>query len=229
VSAIDDLLAVVARLRAPGGCPWDREQTHESLSQPLIEEVAELLDTIDRRDFPHMREELGDVLLQVVFHADLAHEAGHFNFEDVARDIHDKLVRRHPHVFGDVNLADTAAVLRQWESIKAAERAAKAGTATDAPLFKPLPPQLPALFFAEGIFKQMQRKALPVAAVLDTEGIAALAEGLTEDEAGTLLFQVAAACHLAKVDPESALRRHTRQLMSRLQDAASHPATPASV
>jgi MazG family protein len=229
VSAIDDLLAVVARLRAPGGCPWDREQTHESLSQPLIEEVAELLDTIDRRDFPHMREELGDVLLQVVFHADLAHEAGHFNFEDVARDIHDKLVRRHPHVFGDVNLADTAAVLRQWESIKAAERAAKAGTATDAPLFKPLPPQLPALFFAEGIFKQMQRKALPVAAVLDTEGIAALAEGLTEDEAGTLLFQVAAACHLAKVDPESALRRHTRQLMSRLQDAASHPATPAPV
>jgi MazG family protein len=229
VSAIDDLLAVVARLRAPGGCPWDREQTHESLSQPLIEEVAELLDTIDRRDFPHMREELGDVLLQVVFHADLAHEAGHFNFEDVARDIHDKLVRRHPHVFGDVNLADTAAVLRQWESIKVAERAAKAGTATDAPLFKPLPPQLPALFFAEGIFKQMQRKALPVAAVLDTEGIAALAEGLTEDEAGTLLFQVAAACHLAKVDPESALRRHTRQLMSRLQDAASHPATPASV
>jgi MazG family protein len=222
-------LSVVARLRAPGGCPWDREQTHESLCQPLIEEVAELLDTIDRRDFPHMREELGDVLLQVVFHADLAHEAGHFNFEDVARDIHDKLVRRHPHVFGDVNLADTAAVLRQWESIKAAERAAKNGAATDAPLFKPLPPQLPALFFAEGIFKQMQRKALPVAAVLDTEGIAALAEGLSEEEAGTLLFQVAAACHIAKVDPESALRRHTRQLMARLQDASSHPTPPAPV
>ncbi|HVU39330.1 MAG TPA: MazG family protein, partial [Opitutales bacterium] len=122
MSAIDDLRHTMARLRGPGGCPWDIEQTHQSICDCLVEEVAELLDAIDRNDFPHMREELGDLLLHVVMHAQMASEAGQFNFDDVAREINDKLIRRHPHVFGDVNLPDTDAVLKQWDAIKAAEK-----------------------------------------------------------------------------------------------------------
>ena len=118
----------MARLRGPDGCPWDREQTHQTLCEPLIDETAELLDTIDRNDLEHMCEELGDVLLQVVFHAQLADERGEFNFDDVARGINDKLVRRHPHVFGDIDLQDSEAVLHQWEQIKAAEKKRLMGT-----------------------------------------------------------------------------------------------------
>ena len=97
---IDELRRTMARLRAPDGCPWDREQTHQTLARCLIDECSELLDTIDRNDLPHMREELGDVLIQVVFHAQLAAERGDFNFDDVAREINEKLIRRHTHVFG---------------------------------------------------------------------------------------------------------------------------------
>ena len=100
MSALDDLRRTVARLRAPDGCPWDREQTHQTLTRCLIDECSELLDAIDRLDLPHMREELGDVLVQIVFHAQLAAERGEFDFDDVAREINEKLVRRHPHVFG---------------------------------------------------------------------------------------------------------------------------------
>ena len=94
MSAIEDLRHTIARLRGPGGCPWDQEQTHATLVRCLIDEASELIDTIDRRDMPHMREELGDVLIQVVFHAQLAEEAGHFNLEDVAREVNEKLIRR---------------------------------------------------------------------------------------------------------------------------------------
>src|SRR6185312_11490244 len=118
MSAIDDLRQTMARLRGPGGCPWDQEQTHASLVRCLIDEVSELIDTIDRNDLPHMREELGDVLIQVVFHACLAEEAGQFNFDDVARDINEKLIRRHPHVFGSGKLETSAQVLAQWDVIK---------------------------------------------------------------------------------------------------------------
>ena len=119
MSAIDDLKATMARLRAPDGCPWDQEQTHATLVRCLIDEVSELIDAIDRGDYPHMREELGDVLIQVVFHAQIAAEKGIFNFEDVARDINDKLVRRHPHVFGSGKLETTEQVIVEWEKIKA--------------------------------------------------------------------------------------------------------------
>ena len=100
MTPIEELRQTMARLRAPDGCPWDREQTHQTLARCLIDECSELLDTIDRNDIPHMREELGDVLIQVVFHAQLAAERGDFTFDDVAREINAKLVRRHPHVFG---------------------------------------------------------------------------------------------------------------------------------
>jgi MazG family protein len=210
MSAIDDLRETVARLRAPGGCPWDREQTHQSICDCLVEEVAELLDAIDRGDFPHMREELGDLLLHVVMHAQMAAEAGQFNFEDVAREINAKLIRRHPHVFGDLDLPDTAAVLRQWDVIKEAEK--KNGPAPEG-LFKRLPPQLSALLFAREVFKQIEKKRLPAEGVVDRTAVQALAAGLDERAAGRRLFELAAACREAKIDPESALRRYARAVM----------------
>src|SRR5471030_3287646 len=151
MSAIDDLRQTIARLRGPGGCPWDQEQTHASLVRCLIDEVSELIDTIDRMDLPHMREELGDVLIQVVFHAQLAAERGDFDFDDVAREINEKLVRRHPHVFGTGKLDTSEQVLAQWEIIKAQEK--KNGPAQKGNVFKDLPPRLPALMFAEAVWK----------------------------------------------------------------------------
>jgi MazG family protein len=121
-----DLLSIMARLRAPGGCPWDREQTHASLLPYLIEEAYEFIDAAESGDATHMREELGDVLLQVVFHAQVAQEAGTFNIDGVVHDIAEKLVRRHPHVFADAADVDTAdKVTAQWDEIKKAEKASK--------------------------------------------------------------------------------------------------------
>ncbi len=205
MSAIEDLCRTVARLRAPDGCPWDREQTHQTLTRCLIDECSELLDTIDRGDFAHMREELGDVLVQVVFHAQLAAERGDFDFEAVARDINDKLVRRHPHVFGDASAENSAQVIEVWEKVKAAEKAAN-GRAESA-VFKQLPPRLPALMFAEDIAKRIEKQRLPAAGIVDEVAVARRAQSLTEAEAGRALFELAAACRRAGIDPETALRR----------------------
>lgn len=205
----------MARLRAPGGCPWDQEQNHQTLARYLIEECAELLDTIDRGDMDHMREELGDVLLQVVFHAQLAEERGLFDLEAVAKEINDKLIRRHPHVFGEGKLGDSEAVLAQWEKIKAAEKAA-AGK-SEATKLKPLPPALPALLFANEVFKQLQKKDLLASAPVDTVSIAQRATNLTAEEAGKQLFEIAAACRLAGIDPESAVRQWTRVVVDAVE------------
>ena len=166
----------MARLRGPGGCPWDQEQTHASLVRCLIDEVSELIDTIDHNNLPHMREELGDVLIQVVFHACLAEEARQFNFDEVARDINEKLIRRHPHVFGTGKLETSAQVLAQWDVIKAGEK--KLGPAQSS-IFKNLPPRLPALMFAEAVWKQIAKKQLPVDNSVDTAQVAALGGHLT--------------------------------------------------
>ena len=122
LAAVERLRAIMHRLRAPGGCPWDAEQTHQSLLPNLLEEAYEVADTIRRGDMAHLREELGDLLLQVVFHSELAEEAGQFTLDDVAHDIADKLVRRHPHVFADAAAGTADAVLRQWDKIKRAEK-----------------------------------------------------------------------------------------------------------
>ena len=121
-------------LRAPDGCPWDREQDHQSLRICLIEECCELLDTIDRLDFDHMREELGDVLLQVIFHTQLAEEEGRFDLEAVAAEINEKLIRRHPHIFGETRLETSDQVLHQWDAIKAGEKGRVAGAETGTAL-----------------------------------------------------------------------------------------------
>lgn len=210
MSAIDDLRRTMARLRGPGGCPWDQEQTHASLVRCLIDEVSELIDTIDRNDLPHMREELGDVLIQVVFHACLAEEAGKFNFDDVARDINEKLVRRHPHVFGAGKLETSAQVLAQWEVIKAGEK--KHGPAQTT-AFKQLPPRLPALMFAEAIWKQIAKKQLPVEQSVDTAQVKALSGHLDAATLGRMLFELTAAAQAKGLDPEDALRKHATQVM----------------
>ncbi len=211
MSAIDDLRQTVARLRAPDGCPWDREQTHQTLARCLIDECSELLETIDRLDLPHMREELGDVLVQVVFHAQLAAERGDFDFDDVAREINEKLVRRHPHVFGTNRLNTSAEVLVQWDAIKRTEK--PAGGANEAAVFKHLPPQLPALMYAEAVWKQIEKKSLPTAGQVDGGRIQQLAADLTEESLGRLLFEVAAAAQAKGLDPEGALRHETSRVM----------------
>jgi XTP/dITP diphosphohydrolase/tetrapyrrole methylase family protein/MazG family protein len=207
----------MARLRGPGGCPWDHEQTHQTLCEPLIDETAELLDTIDRGDMEHMREELGDVLLQVVFHAQIAEEGGHFNFDDVARGINEKLIRRHPHVFGDVDLEDSEEVLKQWEAIKATEK--KNGPVSKG-VFKHLPPALPALMYSGKVAKQIQKKGLEHDDLPDPDGIDSLAEGLEEAEAGEFLYQFVCACVKAGIDPETALRKYTTKLVSEIEGKA---------
>jgi XTP/dITP diphosphohydrolase/tetrapyrrole methylase family protein/MazG family protein len=216
MQAMDELKTTIARLRAHDGCPWDQEQTHASLVRCLIDEVSELIETIDRGDLPHMREELGDVLIQVVFHAQLAAEAGAFTLEDVAREVNEKLVRRHPHVFGTGKLGTSDEVLVQWEQIKAQEK--KHGPVASG-VFKDLPGRLPALMFAEAVWKQIEKKALPMPdeSVVDVAQVKALGSRLTEAELGKMLFEVTAAARAKGLDPEGALRLHATKVMQAVE------------
>ncbi len=157
-SAINELLRVMARLRSPTGCPWDREQDHRSLRWHAVEEVYELIDAIEAGDDHETAEELGDLLLQVVFHCQLAKERGAFDFEKVARHITEKLIRRHPHVFGDLKVKDVDQVWANWEKIKQAE---KHGTRHARPsALDGIPRHLPALLRAEKLVKKARRARL---------------------------------------------------------------------
>ena len=161
-TAIMDLLEIMATLRSPQGCPWDRDQDHRSLRFHAVEEVYELIDAIENEDDQEMAEELGDLLLQVVFHCQLASERGAFDFERVARNIADKLVRRHPHVFGDVKVKDIDEVWANWEKIKTAE---KHGTRhARASALDGIPKHLPALLRAEKLLKKARKAKLLEAA-----------------------------------------------------------------
>jgi len=157
-SSIDDLLKVMARLRSPTGCPWDREQDHRTLRWHAVEEVYELMDAIESGDDHEMAEELGDLLLQVVFHSQLAQERGAFDFNTVARRIVEKLIRRHPHVFGDSKAKTVDAVWAQWDKIKKAE---KAGTRHERPsALDGVPKHLPGLLRAEKLVKKARKAGL---------------------------------------------------------------------
>ena len=157
-SAIADLLQVMERLRSPTGCPWDREQDHMSLRFHAVEEVYELIDAIEQNDMEEMKEELGDLLLQVVFHCQLARERKSFDLEDVARHLVEKLIRRHPHVFGNSQAKDVDAVWAQWEQIKRGE---KKGTAHDRPsALDGVPIHLPSLMRAEKLVKKARKAKL---------------------------------------------------------------------
>src|SRR5947209_6555629 len=180
LNAINELLRVMARLRSPTGCPWDREQDHQSLRFHAVEEVYELMDAIEARDDHEMMEELGDLLLQVVFHCQLARERGAFDFEKVCRHIVEKLIHRHPHVFGDAQAKTVDAVWAQWEQIKKAE---KHGTRHARPsALDGIPRHLPALLRAEKLVKKARKaKLLPNSKLsVPSRSKAALAKALFE-------------------------------------------------
>lgn len=208
MKALQELKEIVARLRGPGGCPWDQQQTHQSLCDHLIEECAELLETIDCGDTAHMREELGDLLLHIFLHAQIEDDLGHFDIEDVAVEISEKLIRRHPHVFSDVKVEGLDQLHEQWESIKSGEK--KHGQVHKGVL-KRLPPRLPALLFARDVYKQIHKKGLN--ARIDADAIDGFKENLDEERAGRLLFELVAACNQVGIDPESALRRHVGKIV----------------
>ncbi len=219
MSAIDALCETVSALRAPGGCAWDIEQTHQSLAVCLIDECCELLETLDTLDMDHMREELGDVLIQVLMHAQIASENGIFDFDTVCKEVNDKLIRRHPHVFGpdDLNLKDSTSVLKKWDEIKAGEKNNR--NQKEGKLFKNLPPMLPALLRARDVYKQIQKQDLDVGTEIDQVNIESTSEELTEAAVGKALFEIAAACRVAGIDPESALRRYSNQIVDSIEDS----------
>jgi tetrapyrrole methylase family protein / MazG family protein len=160
-AAINDLLKVMARLRSPAGCPWDREQSHRTIRRHAIEEVYELIDAIEAEDDHEMAEELGDLLLQVVFHCQLAKERGAFDFEKVCRMIVEKLVRRHPHVFGKTRVKDVDEIWANWEKIKKAEKHGTKHARHSA--LDGIPKHLPALLRAEKLVKKALKAKIPLA------------------------------------------------------------------
>ena len=201
-SSINDLLKVMARLRSPTGCPWDREQDHMSLRFHAVEEVYELMDAIEAGDDPEMVEELGDLLLQVVFHCQLARERRAFDLDDVARHITEKLIRRHPHVFGDVKVKDVAQVWANWEKIKKAE---KRGTRRARPsALDGIPKHLPALLRAEKLVKKARKAGLAV----PRKG----KSGPKKSEIGRALFDLTAYAQARGWSTEELLRAETTKI-----------------
>jgi nucleoside triphosphate diphosphatase len=216
MSSIDRLLAIMARLRdRERGCPWDLEQNFATIAPYTIEEAYEVADAIDRNDLAQLRDELGDLLFQVVFHSQMARERGAFGFDDVVAAICDKLERRHPHVFGDARIEDADAQTVAWEEHKRRERAAKGGS-----ILADVPMALPALTRANKLGKRAAQVGFEwpdVGGALDklTEEVGELRREVREitdreaieDEAGDLLFSVVNVCRYLRIDPETALKR----------------------
>jgi MazG family protein len=215
------LCDIVAKLRAPDGCPWDREQTNESLLPALIEEAYEVAEAARTQDVAHFREELGDLLLLIVMHAQLACETGRFDIEDVISQVSEKLVRRHPHVFGTSEARDSGAVLKQWEAIKRQEKK------TDSHYLASLPKALPALVRAQKAQSKAARVNFDWAEVCDVmakveeelgetkEAIQSQQQEMVEDEIGDLLFAVVNLARKRKIDAESALQSATDKFVAR--------------
>jgi MazG family protein len=224
------LCEIVAKLRAPGGCPWDREQTHESLLPALIEEAYEVAGAVRTNDTANFREELGDLLLLIVMHAEIARESGRFDINGVLKDVTEKLIRRHPHVFGDSDARDSGAVLKQWESIKQAEKTGKPGRHTHGAAghyLDDLPAALPALVRAQKAQSKVARVNFDWTEVRDViakieEEIQELKQAVLEqdrksieDEVGDLLFAVVNLARKCKLDAETALQGATDKFVAR--------------
>jgi XTP/dITP diphosphohydrolase len=205
MDAAAELLEVMRRLRAE--CDWKREQTHRSLARYLLEETHETLEAIDTGDLGHLREELGDLLLQVYFHAVIAEEAGAFTFDDVVADLVAKLRRRNPHVFGDAAASGPVAVNELWESIKAAEK--QRPSVTDG-----LPPGLPALLYADKVLDRLARTGSPAAPPAPVVEPLERRSEPVEAGIGDRLLALVAEAHAAGVDPEQALRDAVRRVLS---------------
>ncbi|MGV8883182.1 MAG: nucleoside triphosphate pyrophosphohydrolase [Rhodoglobus sp.] len=203
---VDELIAVLEKLRAPGGCAWDREQTHESLVQYLIEETYELVDAIESGNRDELVEELGDVLYQVIFHADIAAEAGQFTLEDVAQHMTEKMIGRHPHVFGDT-VADTADDVRaNWDKLKEVEKPERTS------VLDGVPQGMPALALADKLLGKAHRVGL-----LDATQPGAV-NVTSEDELGPLLLAIVASAKANGLDSERALRSSLRELQAEIRE-----------
>ena len=219
------LRAIMHRLRSKGGCPWDAEQTHESLVPHLIEESYETVDAIQRGDHEHLREELGDLLLQVVFHSEIAEGDGRYNLDDVARGISDKLIRRHPHVFGTSKVHSSDGVLKQWDEIKRAEKGDE-----DQPYLHGVGKGLPALLRASklqrkaakvgfdwpvetGVIAKIHEELLELQAAIDCQDLDAVSE-----EMGDLLFSVVNLARFRKADPEALMATANAKFETRFSE-----------
>ena len=231
-----EAISIMARLRAPGGCPWDREQTFDTIKRYTLEETYEVFDAIERRAWPELKDELGDLLLQVLFYAQMAAEAGYFDIGDVAANLNAKLVRRHPHVFPvEGKLADATdadAVLRNWEQIKRGERLAAAAGEKTASAMDAIPRSMPATMEArklgskaakvgfdwpdvEGLFEKLQEEIAELKAELKKPVEAA--NPRVEEELGDLLFTAVNLARHLKADAESALRTANAKFRARFQ------------
>jgi len=243
----DKLVAVQARLRAQDGCPWDREQTHASLRTYLIEEAYEVLEAMEGGDDAKFAEEMGDLLLQIVFHSQIAKEEGRFTVADVIREIHDKMVRRHPHVFGEKRAKDSAEVLKNWEQLKKEERAAKGGAGQKQEslmdgVSKALPATLEGFQFTrraarigfdwasvDGVFEKLKEEAGELQRELgeengertkhrDTEGTEKSGKSeRVEEELGDLLFAAVNIARWLEIDPEIALKKANAKFAARFR------------
>jgi tetrapyrrole methylase family protein/MazG family protein len=234
----EKLAAVQARLRAPDGCPWDREQTHASLRTYLIEEAYEVLEALESGDDAKFAEEMGDLLLQIVFHSEIAKEEGRFDVSDVIREVHDKMVRRHPHVFGEKRAKDSAEVLKNWEQLKKEERIAAGKRNGDgaksegkpASLLDGVSKALPAALegfqltrraarigfdwdSVEGVFEKMNEEAGEL-----RQALSAKDAKRTEEEMGDLLFAAVNLARFLHVDPEIALKKANAKFSSRFRE-----------
>lgn len=242
---IAEAIAIMARLRAPDGCPWDREQTFDSIKRHTLEETYEVFDAIERRAWPDLKDELGDLLLQVLFYAQMASEAGHFGIRDVAENLNAKLIRRHPHIFAGAEAADANAVLRNWEQIKQTEK--KASQSAQTSMLNDIPRSMPALMEAgklgsraakvgfdwpstDGLFDKLHEEIGELKAELDpssaTRSMAAI-----EAELGDILFTAVNLARHLKVDPESALRATNakfRQRFAAMESSAGNSAALAA-
>ena len=220
---LERAIAIMHRLRLPGGCPWDARQTHESIVPNLLEECYECIDALRARDWPHVREELGDVLLQVLFHAEMASEDAGFGINEVARDLADKLVRRHPHVFGESSVRDSDGVLAQWDQIKRREHGIE-----DKPFLQDCGKGLPSMLKAykitkkaakvgfdwpdhEGVLDKIREETQEVQQTLDLPDD----DMRVQEELGDLLFTIVNLCRRRKVDPELALDAANRKFERR--------------
>ncbi len=232
-SVLAESIAIMARLRAPDGCPWDREQTFDSIKRHTLEETYEVFDAIERRAWPDLKDELGDLLLQVLFYAQMASEAGYFSMTEVAENLNAKLVRRHPHVFSNVAATDADAVLRNWELIKREEK--KTRPQEPGSLLDEVPRSMPAMMeagklgskaakvgfdwpnkdgSASELFDKLQEEIAELRAELQ------LGEPVSEEaqaELGDILFTAVNLARHLKIDPETALRRTNAKFRQRFQ------------
>ena len=224
--SLERLVEIIRRLRGPDGCPWDRRQTLESMKAGLIEEAYEVIDAIDSGDCSHLEEELGDLLLQIVFQSQICEENGHFEFSDVAEAIIDKLKRRHPHVFGEVEVSDSGEVLQNWDAIKKAE---KKDGGKSASIVSGIPKHLPALQKAHQIQKRAARAGFDWDNIDDVfaklhEEIDELKEAISREhesdireELGDLLFSVVNVSRFLGHNPEEMLNYNVKKFVRRFQ------------